>query len=306
MDNTCGNAIKGVITPAITPFRADGEIDEAALVPYLDFLAGQVHGVSVCAIYGAGILMRPEQRRRVVEIAAEVLKGKSALVVFVGAADTDTAVLLAEHAQRAGATAVTCVTPFYYRQVDEALFRHFKALIDAVDIPVLAYDSPVYAGNQLSFELIERLAAAGLAGIITGAAGYGIEHLWEYCRRFAGSDFRIVSMRDGLMLPAMMMGTIAVESGVSNFLPEIVLELYRAIEQRRYADASQLQQQVLTLRDMSHSFNRNIPTLHALIEMRGFMTGIPKRPFFSFNEADIEQLRTRVAAIAFARPFLGS
>src|SRR5574341_684740 len=292
--------IKGVVAPCITPFRLDGEVDEEALVPYLDFLAEHIHALSVCAIYGSGILMRVDQRQKVAELAVKTGRGRVKVMVFVGAADTDTSVLLATHAERTGADALTCVAPYYYRQVDEALFRHFKAILDAVDVPVYAYDSPTYSGNQLSIGVLKRLADAGLAGVLTGAAGYGLEHLWERIRWLAGAEFDVLSMRDGLALPAMMMGSPAFDSGVANFYPELAVRLYQAVSGGDFSQATQVQDQLLRLRDISHMLGRNIPTLHALIAMRGLRTGFPKQPFFALSPEEIADLRQRLQGLAFA------
>jgi len=119
----------------------------------------------------------------------------------IGAA---TAVELARHAEQAGADAISCVQPIYYRQVDEAIYRHYKALLDAVGIPVYAYDSPVYAGNSLSIPVLKRLAEARMAGAISGAASLGTEHLWLLRREITQPGFDIWSIRDGLALDAMM------------------------------------------------------------------------------------------------------
>ncbi|MCZ7574488.1 MAG: dihydrodipicolinate synthase family protein [Ardenticatenaceae bacterium] len=291
--------IRGVMAPCITPFREDGEVDEDALASYLDFLADHVHGIVVCAIYGSGILMRPNQRQRVAERAVEIVGTRARVLVFAGAADTDTATQLARHAEQIGADGVTCVAPFYYRQVDEALFRHFKALVDAVDLPVYAYDSPVYAGNQLSFALLEHLASAGLAGVVTGAASFGIEHLWECIRRLQSGRLQVLSIRDGIALPAMMMGAVGFDSGAANFFPELAVELYEAVTSGRYEAGTQLQKRILQFRDISHALGRNIPTLHALIGMRGFATGVPKRPFFPLSAKEVENLRTQLAPLGF-------
>ena len=301
MSNT--SILKGVVVPTITPFQEDGEIDEPALEPYLDFLAKQVDAISVCAIYGAGILMRPEQRMRVAEIAVRTVRQRAVVAVFVGAADTDTAVLLARHAEKAGAQAVTCVAPFYYRQVDEALFRHYQALIQAVGIPVYAYDSPVYAGNVISISLLKRLEESGLAGVITGAVSYGLEHIWSVLNATNGGAFNVLSIRDGLALPAMMNGAVGFELGVANFYPELVMDFCRAATGRRYDEATALQDRMLRLRDISHGFGRNIPTLHALIAMRGFNTGVPRRPFYLLSDEETSLLRSQLSALDFQTPF---
>ncbi len=292
----------GVVVPAITPFDESGEIDEAALRTYLTFLSGKVHGISVCAVYGSGMLMRLEQRKRVAEIAVEAAGDKIPVSVFVGAADTDNAVDLAHHAENAGASAISCVEPIYYKQVDAAIYNHYKALVEAVRIPVYAYDSPVFAGNQISLSVLGRLAEAGLAGVITGQATYGIDQVWAVLRTIQKPDFDVFSIRDGLAMPSMMMGAVGFETGVGNFFPELVMDLYQSILNKDYDRATVLQNRALKLRDVSHGFGRNIPTLHALIKMRGFVTGYPRRPFFNLNADEVKKLKQDLKQLDFDLP----
>ncbi len=296
-------SIQGFAVPCITPFHPDGEVNLPALENYLDFLAQHVPIISVCAIYGSGILMRPEQRELVARTAVEVAGDRTAISVFVGAADTDTAVRLARHAGSIGAVAVSCVAPFYYKQVDEAIFQHFAAIVRSAEIPVYAYDSPIFAGNLLSMNVLARLSQAGLAGVITGAATYGIEHLWMIMRAIKTAGFSVWSIRDGLALPAMMMGARGFETGVGNFFPELVKEFYHAIQNKDYDQAGVLQNRMLSLRDISHALGRNIPTLHALIRMRGPETGVPRLPFLPLSEVDTASLRRQLAALDFPVPF---
>jgi dihydrodipicolinate synthase/N-acetylneuraminate lyase len=246
--------------------------------------------------------MRPDQRKRVAEIALDIVSARIPVSVFVGAADTQTGVELARHAEKAGADAVSCVQPFYYRQVDEAIYQHFRAIIDAVDLPVYAYDSPLYAGNRISVEVLSRLADAGLAGVITGAATYGIEHLWSLLRQVSREGFDVLSIRDGLALPAMMMGAVGFESGVANFFPELMIDLYQAIREQDYEKATELQNRTLLLRDISHKLGRNIPTLHALIALRGFVTGVPKKPFFPLSQDEISWLKNELRLLSLSVP----
>lgn len=297
------NKLSGVIVPTITPFDENGEIMEDALRAYLSFFIEKVHGISVCAVYGSGMLMRMEQRKKVAQIAVEVSRGKLPVSVFVGSPDTDNAVELAHHAEEIGASAISCVEPIYYRQVDEAIFNHYQALIQAVDIPVYAYDSPVFAGNQISLNVLQRLADAGLAGVITGQATYGIDQVWTVLRNIDKSGFDVFSIRDGLAVPSLMMGAVGFETGVGNFFPELVVELFDAVHQKNYTLATELQNRALKLRDISHSFGRNIPTLHALIKLRGFETGLPRRPFFNLSDAELSRLVADLKAVEFELPF---
>ena len=296
------NNIEGVFAPCITPFKPNGDIQENSLESIIDFLADKIHGISVCAIYGSGILMQQKQRERVTEIAYNVINNRCKLSVFVGAPDTDTSVALARHAQSIGADAITCVAPIYYKQVDEALFRHFKFLIDSVDMPVYLYDSPAYAGNYVSLDVLKRLAESGLKGAVTGAAVQGIEYIWECIRRIEDENFEIVSIRDGLALPAMMAGAKGFESGVANYFPELTMNFYDLVMQGKYREATILQDQMLRLRDISHGFGRNIPTLHALVKMRGMDTGLPKKPFYSLSEVETLKLGSDIRSLEFETP----
>ena len=97
----------------------------------------------------------------------------------------------------------------------------------------------------------------------------------------------------------MMLGCPAFESGVANYCPELAVKLYRAVANGEYPVAVQVQDQLLRLRDISHQLGRNIPSLHALIEMRGLRTGFPKRPFFKLSDAEIEQIWRQIQALDF-------
>jgi dihydrodipicolinate synthase/N-acetylneuraminate lyase len=105
-------------------------------------------------------------------------------------------------------------------------------------------------------------------------------------------------------LPALMMGSPAFESGVANFFPELVMQFYTTAARGQYAEAIQLQEQMLQLRDISHLLGRNIPTLHALIQMRGIETRFPKRPFFALSDQDIQLLGERLRALPFPLPWV--
>lgn len=296
------NTIEGLVVPAITPFHEDGSVADELLGPYLKFLEPYADALVICAIYGSGILMSVEQRKRVAEIAVETANGNVRTVVFVGSADTRTAVDLTEHAQAIGADAVSCVPPFYYKQVDEALFQHYKTLVDASDLPVYAYDSPDYAGNQLSLDLLERLQKAGLAGVVTGQSGHGLERIWKLLRVFGGTGLSVISIRDGLALPALMGGAVAFESGVANYFPELASDLLETVRTGDYKLATLLQERMLRLRDISHALGKNIPTLHALVGMRGIPTGVPRRPFFNLDSDELAWLEKEVSGLDFENP----
>jgi dihydrodipicolinate synthase/N-acetylneuraminate lyase len=121
-------------------------------------------------------------------------------------------------------------------------------------------------------------------------------------RQIDNPNFDILSIRDGLALPAMMNGAVGFESGVANFFPELTKAFHELVLQGNYQDAMVLQDRMHQLRDISHQFGRNVPTLHGLVSMRGLDTGVPKKPFYLLSEDENEKLWQDLQALDFDVP----
>jgi 4-hydroxy-tetrahydrodipicolinate synthase len=149
----------GSYVALITPFRADGKIDERA---FQDLVAWQIaegtDGLVPCGTTGESTTMSHDEHRRVVELCIEVAKGKAVVVAGTGSNSTAEAIELTRHAQKAGADAALVVVPYYNRPTQEGLFQHYKALHDATDLPLIIYNIPGRAGVDMSVETMKRLA----------------------------------------------------------------------------------------------------------------------------------------------------
>ncbi len=151
--------VKGIFPPIITPFSEEGEIDKKRFEGLLEFWSKYVDGMFVCGSYGSGPLMSLEERELVFEIVSKNVTNKP-LIAHVGAITTSMAVQLARHAEKNGAIAVGAVPPFYYSHSARAIQAHFEAIINAVSIPVYAYDNPKTTGNPITPELLSALATS--------------------------------------------------------------------------------------------------------------------------------------------------
>jgi dihydrodipicolinate synthase/N-acetylneuraminate lyase len=157
-----------------TPFddRGDPELD--AVRSHIELLIEDgIDGLVVAGTTGEGPLLEEGEVEALVAAAAEAAGDRLEVIAHVGRASTAATVRLAGAAVRAGADALIAVTPYYFALGDEALFRHYLALLGAVDaVPLLGYTFPDRTGNQLSAEVLDRLAAEGLAGLkdSTGSA----------------------------------------------------------------------------------------------------------------------------------------
>src|SRR5579864_4976899 len=149
---------RGVFTALVTPFR-DGALDEAAFVALVERqIAGGVHGLVPVGTTGESATLSHAEHRRVVELCIETAKGRVPVIAGAGSNSTAEAIELARHAKEMGADAILAVTGYYNRPSQEGIFRHFAAIDEAVDIPIIVYNVPSRTVVDLSNELVARLA----------------------------------------------------------------------------------------------------------------------------------------------------
>ena len=157
--------IAGIIPPLLTAFDKKGAFDEKAQREIVSFLADKVQGFYPCGTYGSGPLMSVEERKRVAEVVIDEAAGRVPVILHVGGPTTQFAVELAQHAEKAGAIAVASVPPIYYGFKEPEVERHFQALVDAVNVPVLVYNNPKTTGVSISAGFLNRLAKLGVRGV---------------------------------------------------------------------------------------------------------------------------------------------
>src|ERR1700683_3523940 len=158
--------LKGSMPALITPFR-DGKVDEAA---FRKFVAWQIeqgsHGLVPCGTTGESATLSHEEHMRVVEICVEEAKGRVPVVAGAGSNSTAEAISLTRHAKQVGADAVLSVTPYYNKPTQEGIYRHFAAIAEAVDIPIVVYNIPGRSVIEISVDTMARLS--GIANIVGG------------------------------------------------------------------------------------------------------------------------------------------
>ena len=148
---------KGSFVALITPMRADGSVDEAALASFVDWQIREgTHGVVPVGTTGESPTLSHAEHKRVVEITIAVAKGRVPVIAGAGSNSTAEAIELARHAKAAGADAALVVTPYYNKPTQEGLFLHYTAIADAVDLPVIIYNIPPRSVVDMSVEKIGR------------------------------------------------------------------------------------------------------------------------------------------------------
>ena len=217
---------KGSITALITPFK-DGEIDWPAYENLIEWQIEQgSHGLVPCGTTGESPTLSHDEHNAIVERCVAVVKGRVPVIAGTGSNSTKEAIDLTQHAKDVGADAALIITPYYNKPTQEGLFQHFKAIHDAVSIPIVLYNVPGRCVVDMKVETVARLAELpniiGLKDATDDMARPG------QTRALAGADFCQLSGEDGSIFEYLKQGGHGVISVVANIAPSISYKLHEA------------------------------------------------------------------------------
>jgi 4-hydroxy-tetrahydrodipicolinate synthase len=250
--------IRGWMTALVTPFR-QGAVDEAAFRTLIDWqIASGIRGLVPVGTTGESPTLSHHEHKRVVEIAVAEAKGRVPVIAGAGSNNTAEAIDLATHAEKAGADAVLVVTPYYNKPNQEGLFRHFKAIDEAIGIPIVIYNIPPRSVIDMSVETMKRCYGE-LRNIIGVKDATGNVARISMQRHAMGPDFLQFSGDDMTALSCFAAGAVGCISVVSNAAPRPCADLWNAAEAGDYAKA-------LTIQDM-------LTPLHAATFLEAGVTG---------------------------------
>ena len=233
------------MTALVTPFKG-GKVDEAAFAALVDWqIAEGSHGLVPVGTTGESPTLSHDEHRRVVELCIGTAAGRVPVIAGAGSNNTVEAVDLARHAEKAGADAVLVVTPYYNRPTQEGLYRHFKAVNDAVGIPIIIYNIPPRSVVDMSVETMARLFELNNIAGVKDATGNVARVSLQ--RRAMGADFIQLSGEDMTALACMAAGAHGCISVVANVAPRLCADLMQACFAQDYLAALKIQDQLIPL-----------------------------------------------------------
>jgi len=262
--------IRGVLLPVITPFDEKVRVDEQMMRQLVDFhIKAGVQGLFILGSTGQGPAMTIEERKQAAAVALDQAKGRVPVVIHVGTADAWSTVELAEHSAAHKADAVAIVPPYYYSDHTEfEIMAHYKAVHQAVPLPIYIYENPKYSGISIppGFAVRMKEQVPALKGI---KVAYGQGALLEYVRLLP--DVSVFTGNADLfgLVPFGVAGMI---NPPTSFVPEICVELFSALDSKDYARAVEAQKRVDTAARIVASRLRKygrVP-LQEVYRMRGF------------------------------------
>lgn len=285
---------QGSMTALITPFRADGSVDERA---FQDFVEWQItegtDGLVPAGTTGESATLSHDEHKRVVELTIEVNRGRVPVIAGAGSNSTDETIDLARHAKKAGADAALIVLPYYNRPTQEGLFQHFKAVTTAVDIPIIVYTVPARTGGDIGIETLKRLRAfPNIVGIKDATADLARP---LRTRVAVGADFCQLSGEDATVTAFLAQGGVGCISVTSNIAPRLLADLHDAWNAGDFAKANELRDKAIPLHDAMFVESSPSPVKYAA-KLLGFGNGAVRLPLVPASAE--AQTKVRAALVA--------
>src|SRR6188472_4006026 len=236
---------RGSFTAMVTPFK-NGSVDEAAFRNLVSWQIDEgTHGLVPVGTTGESPTLNHDEHKRVVEWCIDEAKGKVPVIAGAGSNSTKEAVELAEHAEQAGANAVLVVTPYYNKPTQEGMYQHFKAINDAIGIPIIIYNIPGRSVIDMSVETMTRLfELKNIAGVKDATAN--MVRVSQQ-RAELGEGFNQLSGEDATALGFMAHGGHGCISVTSNAAPRLCAELQNACLRGDFTTALKLHDKLMPL-----------------------------------------------------------
>jgi 4-hydroxy-tetrahydrodipicolinate synthase len=228
----------GSLVAIVTPFR-NGKVDERALSDLIDWQITQgTNGIVPCGTTGESATLSHEEHNRVIELTVEVVNRRVPVIAGTGSNSTDEAIALTQHAKRAGADGALLITPYYNKPTQEGLYRHYKAVAESVDLPLILYNIPGRTGVNMLPSSIARLSA--IKTIVGVKEGSGSVQQASDIVQMCGDRLTVLAGDDSLTLPMMAVGGKGVITVTANIVPAEMAALVAAFSNGKIAEARRI------------------------------------------------------------------
>jgi 4-hydroxy-tetrahydrodipicolinate synthase len=281
--------IKGSIVAIVTPMHEDGSLDLPHLRSLIDFhVAEGTDGIVIVGTSGESPTVDYGEHCELIQVAVQQSAGRIPIIAGTGANSTSEAIALTTYAKKAGAFASLSVVPYYNKPTQEGLYRHFRAIAEAVDIPVILYNVPGRTVADMSNDTVLRLAEIPNIVGIKDATG-NMERASDLIQR-APAEFALYSGDDASTVPFILLGGHGCISVTANVVPRLMHEMCSAALAGDVQSARRLHFQLLGLHRNLFLEANPIPVKWAVAQM-GLMEGGIRLPLTPLSENCHERLR---------------
>ena len=297
--------LRGIFTPNIVPLDNRGEINEAELRKYVDWLIDRgVHGLYPNGSTGEFTRFTAEERRRIIEIIADQNRGRVPILAGAAEANTRETISACEHYHDLGVRAVAIVSPFYFKLTPAGVYAYFKEIADNSPIDVTLYNIPMFA-SPIDVPTVQRLAEeCPRIAAIKDSSG-DLPHMMRMIEAVRPSrpDFAFLTGWDAALMPMLLLGCDGGTNATSGVVPEITRKLYDLTLALQIDDARDLQYRLLRLFD-AMIFSAEFPEgFRAALRLRGIETGIGRQPQSLVQQQELTKLSEQLQCLLAGEGF---
>ncbi len=278
---------QGSMTALITPFK-DNKMDEDAFRSFIDWQIEEgTEAVVPCGTTGESPTLDHQEHMKVTEICIETVDGRVPVIAGTGSNSTKEAIELTRHAKEAGAAAALVVTPYYNKPMQEGLYQHYKAINDAVDVPLLIYNIPGRSIVDMSVETMARLAELpNIVGVKDATSDLARP---MQTRLAIGKDFCQISGEDATIVPFLAGGGTGCISVTANIAPRLCADLHKSWRAGDMPAVMEMQDRLIPLHIAMFCETSPGPVKYAA-KLLGKCNGETRLPICEISEASKERV----------------
>jgi 4-hydroxy-tetrahydrodipicolinate synthase len=281
---------RGTATALVTPFKADGTLDEKALRKLVGFqIAGGVEALVPVGTTGENPTLSQEEQLRVIGIVLDEADGKARVFAGAGSNSTAEAIQKARAAKGAGADAALVVGPYYNKPTQEGYFQHFRAIAEGADLPIIVYNVPGRTGGNIEAQTTLRMAEEIPSVVMVKEASGNMAQIMEIARN-KPAHFSLLSGDDAFTLPLMVLGGDGCISVVANEVPKEFSDMVRACLRGKWDRALEVHNMLLPLMNANFIESNPIPVKTALA-MMGMMQESFRLPMVPLSQKNRDKLK---------------
>ena len=284
--------LRGIIPPIVTPMNEDESINEQELRNQVNRqIEAGAHGIFPFGTNGEAYILSEEEKERVLAIVIEETNKRVPVYAGTGCISTKDTIRLSKKAQELGADVLSIITPSFAAASQEELYQHFKAVAEAVDMPIVLYNIPARTGNAISPATVKRLSKIkNIVGVKDSSGNF--DNMLQYIEVTRDrEDFVVLSGNDSLILWNLMAGGSGGIAGCANVYPEVMVSIYENFKAGNIEKARQAQDSIRSFRGCFKHGNPNT-IVKAAVDMLGHPVGKCRAPFNYIPQVGIEELKT--------------
>lgn len=287
--------IKGIIPPIVTPMNEDESVNEKELRNQVNRqIKGGIHGLFPFGTNGEGYILNEKEKEEVLSIVIDETKGRVPVYAGTGCISTKDTIRQSQMAESLGADVLSIITPSFAAASQNELYDHYKAVAEAVDMPIVLYNIPARTGNALAPATVAKLSKIPYIVGAKDSSG-NFDNMLQYIEQTRDSkDFAVLSGNDSLILWNLLAGGTGGIAGCANVFPEVMASIYNYFAAGDLENARKAQDSIRSFRGCFKYGNPNT-IVKTAVNLLGYPVGKCRAPFNQVPEEGIEALKKVLA-----------